>query len=346
MSGRGGPLRDALTGRANDVETVDLYERSLRRSRAIGRRRAAAGAVALVILALAGGKLWQSVPPGPAPQPAASSPATVITAVPGTLFYAQTEGTPRLLRLRPGHAPIEVLAGRGAEVAVSPDGARLAYVADGRLMVAETGRTPRRLLPDATVNGPLAWAPDGSRILVDRLGSPSLANLATGTFTPLAGDLSKGIAFRFSGDGKRVVYGVAPCRLAVAPAAGPSGTIVPVIGDPASAVNPSGLAACDPGSVDTAGTRAAVTLQGVNEASSPEGGAANAVVDLATGAVLPLAVPGTVESVRFNPDGLLLVRSTRAGANVLTVSAPDGTVLVQAPEPADLRGLTLVAWTR
>jgi TolB protein len=345
MNGHGSPLRDDLTSRADDVETVDLYERSLRRSRAIGRRRAAAGtAAALVILALAGGKLWQFLPSGPAPVPAAPSPATVITAVPGTLFYAQTEGTPRLLRLRPGNAP-EVIAGRGTEVAVSPDGTRLAYVADGRLMVAETGGTPRQLLGGVAEDRPLAWAPRGDRILVGRPAGPGLADVATGAFTPLPGDLRKGIAFRFSGDGSRIVYGVDPCRLAVAPAAGTRGTIVPVLGDPASSVNPSGIAACVPAGVDATGTRAAVPLQGV-DGTSPEGGAANAVVDLATGAVLPLAVPGTVESVQFHPDGLLLVRSGGDGATVLTVSAPDGTVLVQAPEPASVRGLSLVAWTR
>jgi TolB protein len=347
VNGHDSPLRDDLTSRAADVETVDLYERSLRRSRAIGRRRAATGAAtALVILALAGGKLWQFLPPGPAPVPAASSsPATVITAVPGTLFYAQTDGTPRLMRLRPGTAPTEELAGHGTEVAVSPDGTRLAYVADGSLMVAETGGTPRQLLAGVTDDRPLAWAPRGDRILVGRPAGPGLADVATGVFTPLPGDLRKGIAFRFSGDGSRIVYGVDPCRLAVAPAAGTRGTTVPVLGDPASAVNPSGLAACVPAGVDAAGTRAAVPLQGVG-GTGPEGGAATAVVDLTTGAVLPLAVPGTVESVQFHPDGLLLVRSGGDGTTVLTVSAPDGTVLVRTPEPASVRGLSLVAWTR
>jgi len=347
MSGRGTPLRESLTGRANDVESVDLYERSLRRSRAIGRRRAATGAAtALVILALAGGKLWQFIPPGPAPLPAAPAPATAITAVPGTLFYAKPDEPSRLLRLRPGNAPTEVLADHGAEVAVSPDGAHLAYVADGRLMVAATGATPRQLLTGVAEDQPLAWAPGGAKIVVNRPAGPGLADLATGAVTPLPGDLRKGIAFRFSGDGSRIVYGVDPCRLAVAPATGTSGTTVPVLGDPASAVNPSGIAACVPAGVDSAGTRAAVTLQGVGRSTGAVGRAPTAVVDLTTGAVLPLAVPGTVESVQFYPDGLLLVRSTAGGATVLTVSAPDGTVLVRTPEPASVRGLSLVAWTR
>ena len=332
-------LREALDGIAGAVAPTDLYERSLRRSRGIGRRRSTAGVgAALVALGLLGGGLWQLPPPGggPVTPPAASRPATpdtTIAAVPGTLFYARADDPARVLRLRPGGAPVEVLTGHDGGVAVSPDGRSLAWVTSGGdVMVAAGGAGPRRVAQGAADSSALSWSPASDRLLLTRGTQPGTVDVATGR------------NFRYSGDGTRLVYGVDPCRLRVAGAAGDAATTVPVIGDPESARNPSGVAACAPASVDAAGTRAVIAPQG-GAAGGPSGEPATAVVDLATGAVLPAPVPGEVQAVVFHPAGALLVRSVRAGATLLTVQSPAGAVLVEAPEPAAVRGLDLIAWT-
>ena len=65
-----GPLHDSLSDLADSVVPIDLYERSLRRSRRIGRREAAVGTgAAVVALGLLGSGLWQL------PQPSGDSAA-------------------------------------------------------------------------------------------------------------------------------------------------------------------------------------------------------------------------------------------------------------------------------
>lgn len=72
------PLREELRDLADVVVPADLYERSLDRSRRIGRREAAIGtAAAVVALALLGSGLWQlpkGAEPAPRPRPARPDP--------------------------------------------------------------------------------------------------------------------------------------------------------------------------------------------------------------------------------------------------------------------------------
>jgi TolB protein len=374
-------LAESLGDLAESVRNVDLYDRALARSRRIGRNRAlTGGAAALVALALAGGGLWTFPPrdrhaapvvgaptaatstlaPTPSAPPASpSTPATgrsaappatgATTAVPrsrsladlpGRVFYRSTEnGT--VVRLSADGGRDTVLNTPNEAVAISPDGKRIAYVANGRLLLAGSDQ-PVYDGTVATDQQDPAWSPDGTALLVGT-PKPGILTVATGAFGPLPSSLG-GQHFRWSGDGRRLIYGTASCRLKVAPAGGRTGTTVPVIGDPESARNPEQTAACLPSSADRAGGRVAVPLQSVGQ--SGYGDAADTVVDTRTGAILPLPVTGDVRAVLFATDGNLLIRTVDGDRFTLSVLAPDGTLLVQAREPAAMKSLEPVAYTR
>jgi TolB protein len=110
--------------------------------------------------------------------------------------------------------------------------------------------------------------------------------------------------------------------------------------------NPDGLAACKPTSVDVAGDRVTVPLQTTGETGADSPDTADAVVDTATGDVMPLPVSGSVVGAVFDPDGNLLVRSRTDDTTRLSLFTPGGTLQVQAIEPAALRDLDLLAYTR
>lgn len=393
------PLRDELRELAGTVAPADLYERSLARSRRLGRREAAVGTTAAVLaLALLGSGLWQLPQSGPppaapaagttlvpaVPAPAASAGAGAVSAqpkpprsarpdrprprpprastsprstsiedLPGHVFYADPGTDGRLVRLSPGEQPETVLTQRYATIGVSPDGTRVAYVAEGHLMVADTaGGAPQQAYAGtASAAQAPAWSPDGAHLLIDA-AEPGVLDVATGALTPLPGGLA-GRQFRWSGDGSTLVYATAGCGLKVAEATAQSGTPVPEAGDP------DGRAACRPVSVDATGDLVTVQLSpaassspGATEpatgraATDPAGAPADAVLDTVTGDIVDLPVAGKVIGAVFGPDGNLLVRSVKDGSRRLSLFSPDFTLLLRAREPAALKDLGLVAYTR
>ncbi|GAA3955494.1 TolB family protein [Actinoplanes auranticolor] len=384
------PLRAELRELADSVAATDLYERSLARSRRLGRREAAVGtAAAVVALALLGSGLWQLPRSGPQPvapvagaPPAPSAPApavsqrmnssattkpvtpprasrpdrprpagststprsTSIADLPGHIFYADTGDDGRLVRLTPGDQPETVLSKPYATVGVSPDGTRVAYVADGSLMVTDTGggEPQQAYAGTASAAQAPAWSPDGTRLLIDAT-EPGVLDVATGALTPLPSGLD-GQHFRWSGDGSTLVYATAGCGLGVAETNAQTGTPVPDSGDPA------GRAACRPVSVDATGDL--VTVHLAPGTSDPAGATdsaaapADAVLDTVTGDIVDLPVSGRIIGAVFDPAGNLLVRSVKDGKRRLSLFAPDFTLLLRAREPAALEGLSLVAYTR
>ncbi|MGW4940693.1 hypothetical protein ACWEOZ_03765 [Actinoplanes sp. NPDC004185] len=384
------PLRDELRELADAVAPADLYERSLARSRRLGRREAAVGTTAAVVaLALLGSGLWQLPRSGPqpvapvagpplassGPVPAAtedrstaaadqtkaprrqsrpdrprparttSSPrSTSIADLPGHVFYADTGDEGRLVRLTPGDQPETVLSKPYATVGVSPDGARVAYVADGSLMVVDTGGGEPQQAYTGTTSATQApaWSPDGAQLLIDAT-EPAVLDVATGALNPLPSGLD-GQHFRWSGDGSTLVYATAGCGLEVAEANAQSGTPVPESDDTA------GRAACRPVSVDATGDLVTVHLEQntTNPAGRTDSAAApaDAVLDTVTGDIVDLPVSGRIIGAVFDPAGNLLVRSYHDGRRKLSLFAPDFTLLLRAREPAALEGLSLVAYTR
>jgi TolB protein len=381
------PLSETLHDLAEVVTPVDLLERSLTRSRRIGRREAAIGTgAALIALGLLGSGLWHLPSASPqqhsaaaaAPPPAAEVPAgapaasvspsasgseaggstptrsardrprgarTTNTAqssslrdLPGQVFYEDAAAGHRVVRLDRDGDPETVLTAEHSTVGVSPDGARLAYVADGTLMVVETGGSRPRQAYEGTASAEQApaWSPDGSRLLIDA-ADPGVLEVGTGRLTPLPSGLA-GEHYRWSGDGSTLVYATAGCGLEVADATAQTGTPVP------EQTGTEGVAACRPVSVDATGDLVTVRLQSGSAAGGDA--PADAVVDTVTGDLVDLPVTGKVIGAVFDPDGNLLVRSLKGGKTRLWLFDPQFTLLVQAKEPAAVAGLDLVAYTR
>ncbi|MET0417687.1 MAG: hypothetical protein ABW022_16875, partial [Actinoplanes sp.] len=257
--------------------------------------------------------------------------------LPGQVFYQQPGDRPDVVRLRPADGRTDrVLIAAPSAVGISPDGGRIAYVADGTLLIGSTddGGFAPVARGIATAEQAPAWSPDGSKLLV-HADAPAVVEVGSGAITPLPSGLGAGRHFRWSGDGDTLVYATASCGLEVA-RRGETGAGVAV-----PLAQPDGVAACRAGSVDTTGRRVAVPLSSPGSSDKP----ADAVVDTETGDLVALPVDGEVLGAVFDAAGHLLVRSLRAGVTRLSLIAPDNTLVVQATEPASVRELDLIAYT-
>jgi len=290
-------------------------------------------------------------PPHREPRPAPSGTATPrsrsLIDLPGKIFYDHQGDRPQVVRLDSAGDPETVLTAPHSTLGISSDGSQIAYVQDGSLLVADTdgGKPQRPYAGKVSDEEAPAWSPDGSRLLVGA-DDPVVLDVADGTLQTLPGGLA-GKHFRWSGDGSKLVYATDSCQLKVA-GTGPSASAsaeatvtVPVLGDPDQAADPDGLDACRPISVDATGSRVAVPFR--------QGGAggevAHAVVNTATGCADVLPISGTVIGAVFDARGNLLVRAVDQGTIKLSLFSSDGTLLLQAPEPSQLRKLDLVAYT-
>jgi len=223
---------------------------------------------------------------------------------------------------------------------VATPGRTLAVVAASTVLTLAAFVTPLATGVRTAAQAP-TWSPDGGRLLIET-STPMVLEVESGRLTPLAAMFAGGRQFRWSGDGSALVYATSRCALKVS--ADGLETTVPVLGD-THAGNPDGLAACRPTSVDATGGRVTVPLRSIGETSADAAGAADAVVNTATGELVPLPVAGSVVGALFDPVGNLLVRA-RDGTTTLSVFTPEGKLLVQAPEPAELNALELLAYTR
>ena len=291
------------------------------------------------------------IPPRAEREPVRAGTATprsrALADMPGSVFYQGTGAEPDVVRLSPADGDTEtVLQDAPSPVGVSPDGSRLAYVADGRLLVGEArGEAPTHQVAEGVVTAGQApaWSPQGDKLLV-AVDAPAALDLDSGAITPLPGDLGEGQHFRWSGDGSKLVYATTHCGLEVAGSDADSGTTVPVLGDTQTRDNPDGLAACKATSVDATGERVTVPLQTTGESAAGTE-TADAVVDTATGELVRLPVSGSVIGAVFDAEGNLLVRTRSAGRTRLSLFGPDNTLQVQATEPAAVGELALLAYT-
>jgi TolB protein len=280
--------------------------------------------------------------------PASSPVSRSLADVRGQIFYERPGNRPDVVRLHPSDGTTEtVLPNVPSRVGISPDGSRIAYVQDGKLLVARTGAGAATQMASgvAAAAQPPAWSPDGSQLLVGA-GTPAILQVGSGTLTPLPRAVQAGRHVRWSGDGRKLVYATSRCGLQVAGSSGVTDTAVPVVGSQGTNVNPDGIAACKPTSVDITGERVTVPLRSTGEPSTDGPDTADTVVDTVTGAIVPLPVEGVVIGTVFGPDGHLLVRWVRSGTTNLSLFAPDGGLLVQAAEPPVLSDLDLLAYTR
>lgn len=379
---RPNPLGDELRELADVVIPADLYERSLIRSRRIGRREAAIGtAAAVVALALLGSGLWQ-LPKGTEPAPPVAAvpigPSAPVQATPtATATATQQNGGPTAMSGPHRPRPRSSTSPRSTALGDLPG--QIFYADDedhGRLVRLTGTGEPSTVLSAA--HSAAGVSPDGSRIAY--VSDGTLMVVDTGGDDPrqvYAGTTSAELAPAWSPDSSRLLIdAAAPGVLDVATGrltplseglegrhfrwSGDGTTLVyatsdcglEVAGTTAQSGTPvpdqrltGGQAACRPVSVDATGDLVAVQLEPA-AAAEPAEAPADAILDTVTGDIVDLPVSGTIIGAVFDPDGNLLVRSQKHGKTRLWLFDPDFTLLVQAREPSALRGLDLLAYTR
>jgi TolB protein len=287
--------------------------------------------------------------PAPSTSPVAGTPV-VQTVVPGTLIYGSDDALARLH----GTTLTPILKGSAVFNAdASPDGQHLAYVDDHQRLIEANGdgtgaRTLRASAVDAGY-GP-AWAADSSTLVTAlSQGENTVPGILAGkTFTPLPPALKDYLHFLPTGDGSRLVFTNGECVLFSAKPDGTDLRKVPVLGSQDGSVNPKQLRGCDVVSVNADGSRITVDLHKGEQPDGDIGGSryANAVIETATGQVLPLPVHGTVTQMLFRPDSSLLVRTVTGGKGTLTMLSPGLDVLATMAEPAGIKDYNLRDWTR
>ncbi|WP_203784565.1 TolB family protein, partial [Asanoa ferruginea] len=250
-------LRDRLRQIGDQAEPIDFVDRSLARSKRIGRnRKLISGAALVAVLALAGGVTWQLGPRGtnqstpavipsiapsftdlpptsPPPSPSSSSSEPVAESITGPFYYADSD---RLVRLT--SSDVKVVLPAGAYSAnVSPDGARIAFVDErGNVVVTDrNGRQPRTVARGAITAGyEPAWSPDSTKLLVGKGGEGVVAmgivTVASATFTPLRHQPPDAFHFLWSADGEHLAYATGSCGIGVADADGGNARLVPGFG--------------------------------------------------------------------------------------------------------------------
>jgi TolB protein len=378
------PLRDELRELADAVAPADLYERSLHRSRKIGRREAAIGTTAAVVaLALLGSGLWRlpskgsepSLPVAVAPvgqsAPASSAPAATATVVPPGGH--EPAGEPQPNRPRP---PKSTPKPRSTSLGDLPGQVFYADSGDdGKVLRLTSSGRPRTVL--SASNATAGVSPDGSQIAYVSDGTLMVAD--TGGGEPrqaYAGKTSAEQAPAWSPDGGRLlidaaetgVLDVATGELTPLPDglegqhfrwSGDGSTLVYATPDcglevAAGTTAQSGTPVPDQSDTDGKAACRPVSVDATGDlvavqlepAAEQDEAPADAVLDTVTGDVVELPVTGRIVGAVFDPDGNLLVRSKKGDRTRLWLFAPDFTLLVQAREPSSLAGLDLLAYTR
>jgi TolB protein len=376
-------LRDELRELADLAVPTDLYERSLQRSRGIGRREAAVGtAAAVLVLALLGSGLWRLPVRGPETvAPVAADSAAAVTRAPAPALSptaptgADQPTRPTQSQHRP-RPPRSTHKPRSTSLRDLPGQVFYTDAAHGGQLQRLTGAgEPKTVLSAA--NSTAGVSPDGSRIAYVSDGNLMVLDTGGEPRQAYQGTTSADQAPAWSPDGDRLlidaaetgVLDVTTGELTPLPEgldgqhfrwSGDGSTLVyatpdcgleVAAGTTARSGTPvpeqsetGGAAACRPVSVDATGDLVAVQLE-PNEPAQPEG-AADAVLDTVTGDIVDLPVTGKIIGVVFDPDGNLLVRSRKNGKTRLWLFSPSFTLLVQAREPSALKNLDLLAYTR
>ncbi|MEU4219445.1 hypothetical protein [Actinoplanes sp. NPDC026623] len=380
------PLHEELRELADVVVPADLYERSLIRSRRIGRREAAIGTTAAVLaLALLGSGLWR-LPKGaePAPPTAAApvGPSASAPVIPAASAAATSQGGETGNRSFGAHRPRPHSSSSPRSTALGDLPGQIFYAGDdegeddGRLVrLTGTGESSTVLSGAYSSAG---VSPDGSRIAYVNDGA--LMVVDTDGDDPrqvYAGTTSGAQPPAWSPEGGRLLIDAAePGVLDVATGrldplsegldgrhfrwSGDGTTLVYATSDcgleVAGTTADSGTPVPDQSGTDGRAACVPVSVDATGSlvsvqlepaaATEPAEAPADAILDTVTGDIVDLPVTGKIIGAVFDPDGNLLVRSQKRGKNRLWLFAPDFTLLVQAREPSALRGLDLLAYTR
>ena len=383
-------FRADLADLAEDVTPVDVRDRVLATSRRIGRRRVIIGvAAAVAFLAAAGGVAVAAVPdrgaapilppsdstPWPSPEPSvgptpgpttepsrpvestASDDPTTSTNI-GTVYYGpmpdSSGDTARLYTWVGNEEPQRgARVPRSAAVAnltVSPDGRRLAWVDDkAALYVANNdGSSPRKLLD--SVDGQ-CWGP---------VWSGDSAQLGVAVITRTDGDYqdTKGV-YDFGQDRFWEVRQVSGCHPLWS---ADNGTLVYADGSNGKIMitdtnlrTPSAIAGLggpgrpysfDLASIAPDGTKVALHKRQPGEGSGDvlRGLNVNAVIDVTNGHEIELPLDGReMRQAQFRTDGSLLVRVADGDGYAMVLVSPEGKKVTEIAEPAALRDMQMLA---
>jgi eukaryotic-like serine/threonine-protein kinase len=211
-------LREMLTGQATALGQVAdrcLRERREERWQSAGELRSAletVGRPAVRDRLRWGRRGWIGM--------AAGSAAAAVLAWKGA-----EELTPRLTR-----SELRFAGGEMIRLSLSPDGRRLAFVANGKLFVRTVTGSEIRVLELAAGVGSAFWSPDGKRLAVAAGGALRVLDLASGGSTTLA-KVNTNISGSWGADGS-ILIGLVDDGIYRIPATGGSLTRVTAI-DPA-----------------------------------------------------------------------------------------------------------------
>jgi hypothetical protein len=181
-----------------------------------------------------------------------------------------------------------------SEPALSPDGARVAFVREGRILLLPTRAAGRALAVGAPSSSSPSWSPDGTRLVVAGADGLAIVSVADGAATALPG-AERGRQPAWAPDGATIAF-ARDGDLWSVPAAG--GTATQLVADPAEDSEP----AWSPDGARLAFVRGAVGARDVWTAGATE---------TSPGPLAAAATPGDEVSPAFSPDGdrLAFVRS-------------------------------------
>ena len=225
---------------------------------------------------------------------------------------------------------------------VSPDGARFAFVEDGRLRVGELGRSGTTEVDSPDLEGDFVpqWTTDNAHLIVRYDGTRSgIIDISSGEVEPLADADEPYVAFSVD-DGRYAVFGSPAREEWNVVEVGPDAAADPAIPVPFRRYSRFQSLAPD-------GRHAVTLLRGFTE---PQGDAtrtleANAVVDLRTGTAQRVPGNGTVRQGFFRADGVAVLRVSEGIADRVLLVSAEGEVSDRVDLPRGVVDLFLLGYT-
>jgi serine/threonine protein kinase len=125
-----------------------------------------------------------------------------------------------LLRREPTRSELRFPGGEMSRLSLSPDGKRLAFVANGRFYVQPIDGREARALDSVRGVGTAFWSPDGKKLAIPANGQLRIVDLVNGAATVIA-DINTNIGGSWTPDGSILIGLVGDGVYRIAPSGGP-----------------------------------------------------------------------------------------------------------------------------